>query len=68
MIEVFSERPNGQTSPAIRVVQNANDISDPSAIRTALRQERAGKRRGFVPAANTRDRTGETRQPMIGYM
>lgn len=35
---------NGQTFPAIRVVQSANDINDPSAIRTALRQERAGKR------------------------
>jgi hypothetical protein len=62
----FSE--NGQISPAIRVVQNANDISDSSAIRAAQRHERAGKRRGFVPAANTRERTGETRRPMIGYM
>jgi hypothetical protein len=35
----FSFSANGQTSPASRVIQNANDINDPSAIRTALRQE-----------------------------
>ena len=45
MIEVFSERPN---IPAIRVVQNANDINDPSAIRTALRQDKKGPERGGV--------------------
>jgi hypothetical protein len=32
IIEVFTERPN---IPASRVVQNVNDINDPSAIRSA---------------------------------
>ena len=35
---------NGQTPPASHFGQNVNYINDPSAIRTSLGQERAGKR------------------------
>jgi hypothetical protein len=64
-LHYVSERP---MAPASRFSQNANDINDPSAIRTSMRQERP--ERGEVrPRPRTcGERTGKARRTMIGYM